>query len=925
MRKTRFDTQLMSVFAIMVALTVLVGVIAMSVNWYLIRTHGEIIDRNLPVRELAARIDTQAGLIGSLTDGIGMAQSDADVARAADALGKLIAEIEGGVAALGGQPASQDGDKAAESILAGLVATAQEATALQHALGAEYQRIDAAGQRLEYLVSAQVDLARLRMTAGFSDLYQSEITRGDARIGALADRYFFAFDRLAELVRMVDALRIRMPQGVTPMGLETIAQARASLAEALQLSARRADYLPSRSARDAVADLLQVYRAALDPGGALDQHAHLTELQGQIARDVVLLRTRVNTLAATAAQLRDRAQNQSLDDIAQADRMIGRLAVGLILMVVLALVAATVLWNFARKRLVARLGFVAHRIVAVAEGDFTTRIPISGNDEIGRMEKALNVLRRRSAETARLRGHLEEAVLQRTSDVLHEMKLSDAARAEAVEANRRKTDFLARMSHEIRTPLNGMIGMLGLLKMETPPGPSRERVSVALGSAQDLLDITNDILTFSSSEGEAAEGRAVHFFMRNFVGQLGQYAQGIAHAKGLETIIDLPEDAPPVLYGDVVKIRQILTNLISNAVKYTSTGRVALRVDHAMGRAPDEVVLSFTVTDTGIGLSPEVAQRAFDVYGRSDAARRAGTEGVGLGLAIARQLTESIGGGLHFESEPGLGTRFDLTVPLKMGDAAQIAVDDGIDTQLRFLLKVLVIEDHPVNLLVVRGLLEKLGCLVQSATDGHSGLQRAQAGRFDLVLVDLDLPDMNGAEVAASICISPDRPRLVALTAHLIDDTAQERQRLNMDAILAKPVSPRALMEQLIQVSGQEAHAIPDAADKGGVEAALRADVESLGAATATKIVSAFLEDLPKGLARIHESAGQDRARAAHRLKGAVSNFGLEALCDRLVAIEQTPEGPLADLDPLVDAARRTVEAVASALGLQLSSAGTKR
>lgn len=920
MRKTRFDTQLMSVFAILVALTVVVGVIAMSVNWYLIRTHAEIIERNLPVREHAARIDTQAALIGPLTDGFGLAQSDADVSRAADALGKLIAEIEGGVAALGGQPQAQGGEETAEHILAGLVASAQGATALQHALGADYQRIDAAGQRLEYLVSAQVDLARLRMTAGFSDLYQSEIARGDAHISALADRYFFAFDRLAELVRMVDALRIRMPQSVTPMALEQIAQTRESLAEAVQLSARRADYLPSLSAREEVAQLLQVYRAALEPGGALDQHTRLTELQAKIAQDVGVLRTRVNSLAATAAELRDAAQNQSLEDMARADRRIARLAVGLMALVVFALIAAIILWNFARKRLVARLGVVAHRIVAVAEGDFTTRIPISGNDEIGRMEKALNVLRRRSAEAARLRGHLEEAVLQRTSDVLHEMTLSDAARAEAVEANRRKTDFLARMSHEIRTPLNGMIGMLGLLKMETPPGPPRERVSVALGSAQDLLDITNDVLTFSSSESGAAEGRAVHFYLRNLIGQLGQYAQGMAHAKGLETSIDLAGDAPVVLYGDVVKIRQILTNLLSNAVKYTAAGRVALRVDHALGRSPDEVVLSFTVSDTGIGLSPEVAQRAFDVYSRSDAARRAGTEGVGLGLAIARQLTESIGGGLQFESEPGLGTRFVLSVPLRLGDAAQIEADDGSDHLRSFALDVLVIEDHPVNLLVVRGLLEKLGCKVQSAEEGRSGLQLAAQGKFDLVLVDLDLPDMNGAEVAASLCAAPERPRVVALTAHLIEDTAQERERLNVDAILAKPVSPRALMAQLTEVLGHEAPVAPEA-----TLAALRADVESLGAETVTEIVTAFLEDLPKGLAKLQTSAGHDRARAAHRLKGAVSNFGLEALCARLVEIEAAPDAPIADLAPMVDAARGAVEAAAAALGLQLSGAGTKR
>lgn len=909
----------------------MVGAAAMAVNWYLVRTHDEIIDRNLPVRELAARVDTQAGLIGPLTESITLAQNEADLSRAVGALGALIAEIEEGFARLGAERRRPAGGEPAGQTLSRMVETARAATLVQRDLGALYARIDAAGSRLEDLVSAQVDLARLRITAGLSELYDVPSVPADPRIDGLADRHFFAFDRLAELVRVVDALRLWMPSDVGTMSAEQIAQIRSDLSEAHEIALRRADYLPSRSARAELAGLLAHYGAALEPGGALDQQARLEALRAALAAEAVELRARVDDLVAEAAFLRDQALARSLTEIARADRVIVWLSMALVVFVVLALGVATFLWIYARKRLVARLGNVAQRIVAVAEGDFRTRIPISGQDEIGRMEKALNVLRHRAEEAARLRGNLEEAVLQRTGDVLHEMHDANAARADAVEANRKKTAFLARMSHEIRTPLNGIIGMLDLLKMEARPGTERERIGVASDSARELLAITNDILTFTSAEDGGAGRGATHFYLRDLLGQLGQHAQGLAREKGLETVVDLAEGAPPVLFGDVVKIRQILINLISNAVKYTPRGSVTLRVDHAPGPHPGTVVLSFTVADTGIGLSPEVARRAFDVYGRADAARRAGTEGVGLGLAIARQLTEAIGGGLHFESEPGLGTRFVLTVPMQPGDAAQIEAERGLDLPRAFSLDILVIEDHPVNLLVVRGLLEKLGCRVTEAPDGRAGLAAAGKGAFDLVLIDLDLPDMDGAEVAAQLRAQPAPPRMAALTAHLIEDTPEARARLCVDAILGKPISPRALVGLLEGVAGQAFTARapePEAPEPEGhpdasVLAVLRGDIDTMGAETVQQTLEAFLSDLPKGLAALAAASGAERARAAHRLKGAASNFALHRFCARLAEIEKTPDQPCDDLGALAQAVRSDLEGAARALGLYPLSGDT--
>jgi two-component system sensor histidine kinase TorS len=295
-------------------------------------------------------------------------------------------------------------------------------------------------------------------------------------------------------------------------------------------------------------------------------------------------------------------------------------------------------------------------------------------------------------------------------------------------------------------------------------------------------------------------------------------------------------------------------------------------------------------------------------------------------LAIARQLTEAIGGGLHFESEPGQGTRFVLTVPLRLGDPAQIETESAVETNSQFDLDVLVIEDHPVNLLVARGLLEKLGCRVTDAPDGRTGLDLAAKVRFDLVLIDLGLPDIDGERVARELRARPDPPRMAALTAHLIDDTPDERERIGVDAILGKPVSPRALVGLLEGVAGQALAARapePEERPDASVLAVLRGDIDTMGAETVQQILAAFLSDLPEGLAALAAASGAERARAAHRLKGAASNFALHRFCARLAEIEKTPDQPCDDLGALAQAARSDLEGAARALGLHSFSGGT--
>ncbi|HEY9038916.1 MAG TPA: ATP-binding protein [Roseovarius sp.] len=910
----------------MAALAIMVGVAAIGVNRYLVRTQDDLVRTTLPAIELASRIGAEAEVIGSLESAFVQAGTREDLDRIAAALRQAVTGIEAGAQGLDAlspnAPGVTEGVEA-QAIVARMTDDARRELLLAARIRTLASEVAQGGARLDTLVEAEIDLARLRITAGIADLYAPPYSDPRAALDALADRYFFAFERLTELAGLIDTARLQfqaLPMITAPDDLQA---ARDALSASLTKAQRRAAFLPTPSASAEAAELLARQQQALSEGGLLELQGDRIALQSSIAQDRVLLREIIMGLSERARQTRDSVQASGLAQIEATQKRSSLMALGLLGLVGFAVVAGAVLLLYARKQLVARLGNISRRIVAVASGDYGAPVAISGHDEIGRLEKALNILRRRARDAARLRDSLEEAVIARTGDVVAEMQASDAARAEAEAASRSKTEFLARMSHEIRTPLNGIIGMLDLLDAETADAGRKARTRTALNSARELLDITNDILNFAGSENTAGRRNAVHFNLREFIGQMGHQLQSLAAPKGLEVAIDMAQTAPMTVLGDVVKIRQIVGNLISNAVKYTKRGTVTLSVDHAVCPQTGDPVLSFTVADTGTGMSREAVKHAFDAYTRADSAKRAGIEGLGLGLAISRTLTEALGGALSVESEPGVGSRFSLTVPVLPGDPALAGKDDALPSGADLARNVLVIDDHAVNLIVARGYLERLGCRVIEAATGAAGVAASAAQRFDLVLIDHDLPDMPGADVAARIAQAGDPPLLVALTAHLIEDTPDNRARLGVARILSKPISPRALAQVL-----SAGPASPAPPDPGGVLDGLREDMADLGAGTTAQILAAFLDDLPGALDAIRTGPQEAQRKAAHKLKGAASNFRLTGLCNLLASVEASEGGASEDLLDQVTAAAWTaatqLKTAAGRLGLQTVSGSTK-